>query len=173
MGVNPVFPWDEGFEVEISLPDGRTLKINSPELKTELESRMAKTLKLRFSARSLYDCLPISVFGNATTVALEHALNMKIDRRRFRANIYVDWTGDEPFRENALVGSTLQFGDRLQVVILERDPRCRIISIDPDTARLDKRVLSEIINAHGGTAGVYAAVLVEGVARKGDPVLLV
>jgi uncharacterized protein len=56
--------------------------------------------------------------------------------------------------------------------VLERDPRCKMITLDPDTGREDARVLRHIMKAHDGTAGVYAAVLVEGVVRKSDPILL-
>jgi uncharacterized protein YcbX len=100
-------------------------------------------------------------------------LGMTIDRRRFRDNLYVDWADDRPFRENELVGRTLQIGERVRLAILERDPRCKIIVIDPDTAEIDRRVMRHIVKAYDGLLGVYAATLVEGIARKGDPIRLV
>jgi MOSC domain-containing protein YiiM len=47
-----------------------------------------------------------------------------------------------------------------------------MITLDPDTGQEDARVLRHIMKAHDGTAGAYAAVLVEGVVRKGDPIRL-
>jgi uncharacterized protein len=171
-GVNPIFPATDAFAVEVATPGGRTLSVGSPELRAELEARAGQALTLRFSERSLYDCRPVSLFGNATAGALGEELGMRIDRRRFRANLYADWSDGGPYRENALVGRTLQVGERLRLAVLERDPRCKMITLDPDTGRGEARVLRHVSEAHDGTAGVYAAVLVEGVVRKGDPIWL-
>jgi uncharacterized protein len=43
---------------------------------------------------------------------------------------------------------------------------------DPDTAAQEPAILRHVTKAQGGTAGVYAAVLVEGVVRRGDPIFL-
>jgi MOSC domain-containing protein YiiM len=48
-----------------------------------------------------------------------------------------------------------------------------MITLDPDTGQAERRVLHHVSKSHGGTAGVYAAVLVEGVVGKGDPIWLV
>jgi uncharacterized protein YcbX len=170
-GVNPIFPEVEAFAVEVTTPSGRTLPVGSPELRAELEEQAGQALTLRFSERSLYDCRPVSLFGNVTAEALGKELDMRIDRRRFRANFYTDWSDRGSYRENKLVGRTLQVGERLRIAVLERDPRCKMITLDPDTGREDARVLRHVMKAHDGTAGVYA-VLVEGVVRKGDPIRL-
>ena len=172
-GVNPLFPPSSAFELDVETPDGRTLPIDSAELAAELEHRNGHAMTLRFSEHSLYDCRPISIFGNASAKGLGDELSMAMDRRRFRANFYVDWTEDRPYRENELLGCTLQVGERLRIAISERDPRCKMITIDPETGETEKQVLHHVIAAHGGTAGVYAAVLLEGIARKGDPINLI
>ncbi len=172
-GVNPIFPAHDAFEVDVATPDGRSLPLDSTELAAELEQRSGHAVTLRFSERSLYDCRPISLFGNASVRALGDELGMKMDRRRFRANFYADWSQDRPYRENELVGRTLQLGDRLRIAILERDPRCKMITIDPETGQTERRILRHVNEAHGCAAGVYAAVLVEGIARKGDPIYLI
>ncbi len=171
-GVNPIFPEAEAFAVEVATPGGRTLPVGSPELRAELEERAGQALMLRFSERSLYDCRPLSLFGNGTAEALGQELGMSIDRRRFRANFYADWSNGDPYRENELVGRTLRIGERLRIMVLERDPRCKMITLDPDTGREEVRVLRHVMKAHEGTAGVYAAVLSEGVVAKGDPIWL-
>jgi MOSC domain-containing protein YiiM len=48
-----------------------------------------------------------------------------------------------------------------------------MITIDPETGQTEKRVMLHVTKAHDGMAGVYAAVLVEGVIRQGDPILLI
>jgi uncharacterized protein YcbX len=169
-GVYPVFPPAEAFALDVTTPDGRVFPVQSEELRTELEGKAG--VVLRFSERSLCDCRPISLFGNASVRSLAKELGMPLDRRRFRANFYADWKSGVPYRENHLVGRTLQIGDRLRIIILEQDPRCKMITIDPDTGKADKRILHHVIAEHGGAAGVYAAVLTEGVVRRGDPIYL-
>jgi uncharacterized protein len=171
-GVNPIFPGAEAFAVEVATPGGRALPVGSPELRAELEQRVGQAVTLRFSERSLYDCRPISLFGNASAEELGKELGMRIDRRRFRANFYADWSDGRPYREDELVGRTLQVGERLRLAVLERDPRCKMITLDPDTGAMEPAVLRHVTKAHEGLAGVYAAVLVEGVVRKGDPIWL-
>ncbi len=172
-GANPVFPAREAFAVDVTTPDGRTLAVNSADLANELEENGGKPVTVRFSERSLYDCRPVSLFGNASVRALGEAMGRPLDRRRFRANFYTDWQDDKAFHEESLVGHTLQIGERLRIAVLERDPRCKMITLDPDTAEMDPSVLRHVARAHDGKAGVYAAVLVEGIVRKGDPIWLV
>jgi uncharacterized protein YcbX len=169
-GVNPLYPPESAFAVDVTTPEGKVYPVRSPELASDLERRSGEQLTLRFSERSLGDCRPVSLIGNATADGLGEELGMKMDRRRFRANFYVDWLDQRPFRENDLVGKTIQIGDRLRIAVLERDPRCKMITIDPETGKTDKRVLHHVIGSHNGAAGVYAAVLMEGIVRQGDAV---
>jgi uncharacterized protein YcbX len=171
-GVNPVLPPADSFEVEVETPDGRVLPVRSPELAAELERRGGAALTLHVSGRALADCRPLSLFGNATVRGLAAELGRPVDRRRFRANLYADWRDDRPFREDELVGRTLQIGGMLRIAVLERDPRCKMITIDPDTGATAPEIHRHLMVAHQGMAGVYAAVLRECVVRQGDPILL-
>jgi uncharacterized protein YcbX len=148
------------------------LPVRSAELAAELARRGGAPVTLRSSERSLNDCRPVSLFGNTTVRGLATELARPIDRRRFRANFYTEWLDDRPFREDELVGRTLQIGDKLRLVVLERDPRCKMITIDPDTGETAPEIHRHVMVAHGGMAGVYGAVLREGVVRKGDPIYL-
>ena len=47
-----------------------------------------------------------------------------------------------------------------------------MITIDPDTAEETPNIMRNVARAHGGNAGVYGAVLIEGVVRPGDPIVL-
>ena len=98
---------------------------------------------------------------------------MYIDKRRFRAKFYVDWGNqDDPFYELSLVGKTLKIGNRLELAIVERDPRCTVITLDPDTAVATPKLLQHLGRNHGGDAGVFAAVIQRGRVNKGDPIIL-
>jgi uncharacterized protein len=171
-GVNPVFPQRSAFEVDVTTPEGEVIPLVSDTMKAHLEKQLGVRVSLRFSERSLYDCRPISIFGNATVRGLSDELGAFVDQRRFRANLYVDWNEDLAFRENDFVGRTLQIGERARVAVVERDPRCKVITIDPDTAETTPRLLRHLAMAHEGMAGVYAAVLMEGSVRRGDSIRL-
>ena len=95
---------------------------------------------------------------------------MQMDKRRFRANVYVDLVSNGGFAENQFVGRSLRIGPKVVVTILERDPRCVMITLDPDTGEKEPAILKKVAQAHDGMAGVYGAVLVEGTLHKGDPV---
>jgi uncharacterized protein YcbX len=169
-GVFAAYPEPAALAVSVTTPGGRTLAVDSAELKAELEQKSGQKVSLRFSERSHWDCRPVSLFGNASAAALGEELGMRMDRRRFRANFYADWTDEQAFCEDQLVGRTLRIGDRLQLAVLERDPRCKMITLDPETGTQDSVVLRHLTKARGVMVGVYAAVLVEGVVRKGDPI---
>ena len=172
-GVNPLLPAVGAFDVEVATPDGRVLPLRSAELAAELARRSGAPLTLHSSERSLADCRPISLLGNATVRGLAAEIGRPLDPRRFRANFYADWLDDRPFREDELVDRTLRVGDKLLITVLERDPRCKMITIDPDTGDTAPEIHRHVMVAHGGMAGIYAAVLREGVVRAGDPVHLV
>jgi hypothetical protein len=55
-------------------------------------------------------------------------------------------------------------------MLLGNDPRCKMITLNPDTADANPAILHRVTMAHDGTAGLYAAVLVEGIVRPGDPI---
>ena len=95
-----------------------------------------------------------------------------MDKRRFRANIYLDLTSTEGFAEDQFVGRSLRIGSKVILSILERDPRCMMITLDPDTGAIGPALLNKVVQAHSGMAGVYGAVLAEGMVLKGDSVEL-
>jgi MOSC domain-containing protein len=138
----------------------------------ELSQRLAKPegLTLLRSDKSMTDCRPVSVFSVQTARQLGDELGTDMDKRRFRANIFADLAPAAGFAENDFVGRTLRIGRRVVISILERDSRCAMITIDPDTAERNPTILSHVVKTRNGEAGVYGAVLVEGVIRVGDPI---
>ena len=119
------------------------------------------------------DCRPVSLFSLQTARQLSDELGMSLDTRRFRANVYLDLVeGSAGFAEEGLVGRRLRIGSRLVVSVVERDPRCNMITLDPDSGAPNPDILRKVAQSHGGTAGVYGAVLAEGRVRAGDRVEL-
>jgi uncharacterized protein len=156
------------------MPSGEVVGIDDPRLiESILEGlKGSPELKLIHSDRSITDCRPISLFSVQTAKQLSLELGAEVDKRRFRANVYLDLDGSPGFAENAYVGRSLRIGSKAVVSVLERDPRCKLITLDPDTGVSSPEVLRPIAQTHESYAGLYAAVLVEGTVNRGDPIEL-
>ena len=165
-------PSAERFAAVVVTPEGEEFAIDA--LFTQfLEWRFGRSLRMRFSESSMTDAAPVSVFGLATVRQLSEETGMDLDPLRFRANVYVRWDRDEPFYENELVGRVVRIGEEVEVQIVKKDGRCVMVTLDPRTAEPSPVVLEKVAREHEGCAGVYGAVLREGVVRRGDPVYLV
>jgi uncharacterized protein YcbX len=170
--LNPPYPTADKFAVEVKMPDGKTISIDDPQFLTDLKDKSDGELRLNFTQKNAVDCRPLSLFSLQTLAQLALETEMDLDQRRFRANLYVDWDSAGGFYENELVDRRVKIGERLEVMVLALDPRCKSITIDPDTAETSPRILKHIARKHDGYAGVYAAVLIEGTVKPGDEILL-
>ena len=174
MGANPVSADPSELMIDVETPDGRTLAIDDPTLmelvRTDIDQKHQLTLMR--SERAMTDCRPFSMFSLQSARQLAEETGTSMDKRRFRANVYVDLTSAQGFGENNFVGRSLRIGPKAVVTILERDPRCMMITLDPDTGEKTPAILKKLAQAHEGMAGVYGAVMVEGMLHKGDLVEL-
>jgi uncharacterized protein len=172
MGANPVSADSSELMIDVETPNGKTLGIDDPDLmdmlRTDIDQKHQLTLMR--SERALTDCRPVSIFSLQSARQLEEETGVPIDKRRFRANVYVDLASSGGFAENDFVGRSLRIGPKVTVRILERDARCVMITLDPDTGEKSPAILKKVAQAHEGMAGVYGAVMVEGMLHKGDPV---
>jgi MOSC domain-containing protein len=172
MGANPVSADPSELMVDVETPNGKMLGIDDPDLmdmlRTDIDQKHQLTLMR--SERALTDCRPVSIFSLQSARQLAEETGKPIDKRRFRANVYVDLTSCGGFAENDFVGRSLRIGPKVVVRILERDARCVMIALDPDTSEKTPEILKKVAQAHEGMAGVYGAVMVEGILHKGDPV---
>ncbi len=170
-GLTPVYPQPNELVVDVSLPSGETLVATDPALLERLAGKGADATDLTLirSDRALTDCRPVSLISHHTIKQIGDEIGLALDRRRFRANIFAE-LGSGGFGEDAFVGKRLQIGARCVIAVLDRDPRCRMISIDPETAEENKDVFGHVSRAHDGVAGVYCAVLTEGMVRRGDDI---
>src|ERR1041384_6959183 len=164
MGAGPLSADISELMVDIETPEGKTLAIDHPALIEVLLSDIDKKhqLTLMRSHRAMTDCRPLSIFSLQSARQLSEETETPIDKRRFRANVYLDLASDNGFGENELVGRSLRIGSKVVITILERDPRCAMITLDPDTSERTPAVLKKVAQAHEGMAGVYGAVIVEG-----------
>lgn len=173
-GVTPLFPTNEDLSLEIEAPNGRTLSASDPALPGLIAGDQldASDLTIIRSDRAMTDCRPLSLLATQTVDGIGRAVGVTLDKRRFRENLYLDLHSAESFAEDAFVGRRLRIGPKLTVHVLERDIRCRMISIDPASLDENPEILRYVARNHDNTAGVYAAVLVAGLVRPGDDIVL-
>lgn len=173
-GATPLYAAPDQMRVDVETPSGEVLAIDDPGLTTRLSEGLGQNhvLTLLRSDRSLADCRPISIFSIQTLQQIGQEIGLTLDKRRFRANIYADLGAMAGFSENGFLGRTLRIGATAVVAVTNLDPRCKMITLDPDTAKAEPEVLRRVRQAHGGNAGLYAAVVVEGTVRAGDTIVL-
>jgi len=172
--INPISANAADLMIDVETPDGKTFAIDDPGLIEHLRANIDEKheLTLLRSDKAITDCRPLSIFAVQTARKLGEETGVAVDKRRFRANVYVDLTSSDGFAEDGFVGCSLRIGSKVTVAVLQRDARCMMITLDPDTAEKTPAILKQVAQAHEGMAGVYGAVLVEGMLRKGDPVEL-
>ena len=173
-GAAPLSATPAELMIDVETPDGQTLAIDDPALIDTLRAGVdpKHQLTLLRSDRAITDCSPLSLISVQTAKKLGEEIGSTVDKRRFRANVYLDLPSADGFAEDELVGRRLRIGSKVVIAVLKRDSRCMMIVLDPDTAEETPAILKQVAQAHAGMAGVYGAVLVEGTIRKGDPVEL-
>jgi uncharacterized protein YcbX len=170
---NPLSANAADLMIDVEAPDGTTFPIDDPKLIAHLRANTdpKHELTLLRSSKALTDARPLSIFAMQTAKKLGAETGVAVDKRRFRANVYVDLTPPaDGFAEDKFVGKPLHIGSTVVVQVLQRDARCMMITLDPDTAEKTPAILKQVAQAHQGMAGVYGAVLIEGMVRKGDAV---
>src|SRR5256886_3889549 len=173
-GVTPANAEPSDLILDVVTPSGAVVAVDDPALIEMLGEglRGENHLTLVRSDRALTDCRPVSLISLQTIRQVEAELGFSVDKRRFRANVYLDLATDDGFAEDELVGRRLRIGSHAVMMVLERDPRCKMISLDPDTGEHNPEVFRKVVPAHGNFAGVYCAVLVEGILTTSDSIEL-
>ncbi|GAA3757713.1 MOSC domain-containing protein [Terriglobus aquaticus] len=175
-----------GNGAEIRTPGGFTFNADDPALLTNLEQNLPQqnrmTLQQDPGTGPYTDVRPISLVSTQTLAVLNRTFGKSVDPRRFRSNLVLTFTVDasheltrgnaESFPEDALPGRTLRIGGTCRLRLLERIPRCRVVTLDPETSEPDPTLMKHLDRHHEGRLGIYAAVVTPGPLRVGDPVLL-
>ena len=108
-----------------------------------------------------FDVLPVSLATDGGVAAVG------VDRRRFRANIYV--SGVDGLTEREWVGRALHVGDAV-VGVRQVRGRCVMTTFDPDTLEQDVSVLRRIYDELDGRTALDCYVIEPGRIRVGDDV---
>jgi MOSC domain-containing protein len=165
----------EPLPTHVRTPAGSCVDLRSPELTAEIAARFGGGVDLMQLRHGIFDEAAVSVISLATIAGIGRAAGLDLDRRRFRANIFLETKSREPFHEDRWVGGTLVFGDtdpRPAVSVTLRDRRCMMLNIDPETGERDARVMKTVVHLNGNDAGVYGTVVRTGTIRVGDRVSL-
>jgi uncharacterized protein len=173
-GLTPAYPTPADLIVDVRTPSGAVHAVDDPALTAELKDGVTAeaAVALMRSDRAMTDCRPVSLISLQTVRQIGDEVGAELDKRRFRANIYADLAADAGFTEDAFVGRTIRIGAKAVIAVTGQDPRCKMITLDPDTAQARPEILRAVARGHGGMAGVYGAVLVEGTVRAGDAIVL-
>jgi uncharacterized protein YcbX len=160
--------------VEVRTPTGQVFRIDSQALLEYLQLHIPDVSSLLLTQAEIpqTDVRPLSLISLQTVQQLSKELGEPLDPRRFRANVHLDLT-DGPFTEDSLVGRTVRIGNTAIIKILERDPRCRLITYDPETPHSSPplfSIMKLLDRRHEGRAGVYASILASGPVRIDDPI---
>jgi uncharacterized protein YcbX len=152
----------------VRTPSGAELDVTDPALAAEL-GHGARVLKQH---RGIYDVLPLSLISTRTIAALDALVAPALEARRFRPNLLVEPTAGGAFAEDDWVGAVLRVGG-LQMRVDQRDKRCVMVNVDPDTTARDPEVLRTIARERQSCLGVYGSTVQPGRVAVGDPVVLV
>src|SRR6267143_3387946 len=155
-GVTPANAEPNDLILDVVTPSGAVVAVDDPALIEMLGEglRGENHLTLVRSDRALTDCRPVSLISLQTVRQIEAELSIPIDKRRFRANIYFDFASESAgFAEDSFVGRCLRIGSKATIMVLERDPRCKMISLDPDTSEHNPEILRKVAQTHSNFAG--------------------
>jgi uncharacterized protein len=161
--------------IEVETPSGDRLTVEDFRLIELLREGVAERhhVTLIQSEDAIVDSRPISLFSLQTVRQLSGEVGVPLDKRRFRANLYVDLASGGGFTEDSWVGRKLAIGEEVVIEVLKRNKRCKLITLDPDTAEPDPDVMKRVAHEHESCAGIYAKALVEGIVVPGGEVRLV
>jgi uncharacterized protein len=155
--------------LEVVTPAGEVVEMDA-SLLSKLAAETSRPLTLREQEGANYDDSPVLLINVATIASFGAEVGMELDRRRFRANLYVD--GFAPEEEVEWVGRRVVVGE-VALEVVSRCERCVVITRDPDTTAATPELLSALVDTHDKCLGVYCQVTRPGRVSVGDPVHVV
>ncbi len=144
----------------IRTPDGTEMPLFSEELAAEVERRLGAPVQMMHLKHGIFDDANISVIASATVDEIARLAGQSPDVRRFRPNLLVRSLRSEPFQEDEWVGGMLSFGEAENspaINVTQRDVRCSMVNLHPDSAASAPEVLKAVVRANENNAGIYGA----------------
>lgn len=159
----------------VRMPGGQELAILGDELAAEIARRHGSPVQMMHMRQGIFDDASISVISGDTVQEVCRLASVPPDVRRFRPNILVRLQHEAAFQEDAWVGGELTFGAgeaAPSIAVTQRDVRCSMVNLDPDTARPAPEVMKAVVRANQNNAGVYGTVTRAGRLTVGQSIFL-
>ncbi len=159
----------------VRTPDGDDFPVFDERLAAEIGPRHGPPVEMMQLRHGVFDDASISVIAFDTVEEIARLAGQSPDVRRFRPNIVVRLLRPGPFQEEEWLGRVLSFGagDSAPAVSLtQRDARCSMINLDPDSVRPAPEMLKAVVRANRNNAGVYGVVTNIGRLTVGQTVFL-
>jgi len=150
-------------KLEVTSPDGESSGLDGA-LSTLL-GKSRRIVNVRKQAGANFDDAPVLIVNLASVEAFALEAGIPVDRRRFRANLYVD--GLEPEAEVRWLGQRIRAGEA-ELEVIERCVRCVVVNHDPDTVETTPRLLDLLVERHDKCMGMYCRVIRPGRVAVGD-----
>ena len=175
VGVTPVYADRMDLTLDVDTPAGRTLAIDDPALLEMLRDGIdaPPQLTLLRSDRALTDAARSRSFPLQSIDQLAAETGLAVDKRRFRANLFLDLTNSEGFAEDGFVGRSLRVGEKATLAIVA--PRFALHdhhARSGDRRENARRAQDRGATARGPRPAFTRVVLAEGMIRRGDAVEL-
>jgi hypothetical protein len=159
----------------IRTPEGQAMPVFSQELAAEVGRLYGLPVQMMQLKQGIFDEASISVIASATVHEISRLAGLNPDVRRFRPNIVARLLRPIPFQEDEWLGGVLSFGegnDAPAIIVTQRDVRCAMVNLDPDTATPAPEVLKAVVRANQNHAGIYATVTRTGRVAVGQTIYL-
>ncbi len=116
-----------------------------------------------------FDLGPVSILFDTWLLDGERLVGRSLEPLRFRPNIFAHAASDFAASEGDLVDRILALGN-VRLRVTEPIHRCVTPSYDLENCESDPRVLEIIARERANTMGIYAHVVVPGIAHSGDSI---
>lgn len=150
--------------LDLVAPDGSSVSLDH-ELVRRFEAESERPLELRELPGANFDDSHVLIVNLASVEAFAREAGMPVDRRRFRANLYVNGLGPEG--ELRWLGRVIRAGEA-ELEVTDRCERCKVITMDPDTTEATPDLLRVMVELHDERMGVYCRVVTPGRVAVGD-----
>jgi MOSC domain-containing protein len=158
--------------VELTLPGGRPVRADDPELNVELRAHLGLDhVALVHAEDPFVDVAALHLVSRQSLDWLAGQVDVRVDARRLRPNLVVDTTG-AAFIEDGWVDRVVRIGPEVRIRGLLRTERCVMTNAPQPGLERSGSVLKAIADGHDLTLGVQAEVLTGGRLRLGDEVRL-
>jgi uncharacterized protein YcbX len=157
----------------VRAPDGGEMPVFGEELAAEIGRRYGAPVQMMQLKHGIFDEASISVIAAETVREIGRLAGESPDVRRFRPNIVVRLLRPTAFQEDEWVGGMVSFGDgddTAAIAVTQRDVRCGMVNLDPDSASPAPAVLKAVVRANQNNAGVYGAVTRTGRLAPGQTI---